>query len=169
MWWGWGVTFTSDLMSRVFTNGPGDRSSIPGRIIRKTQKIVFDASLLNTQHYKMWIKGKVEQSNEWSSALLHISAVAIENGAFGSLSKVSSFTFFISSLPVEDKPHWETYIQVAVKTIHIIEYPIESNWFLIFALPFFENVIQSWKGKNFTYSLISFIYDLVTWNQKKNS
>ena len=25
-------------MSRVFTNGPGDRSSIPGRIIAKTQK-----------------------------------------------------------------------------------------------------------------------------------
>ena len=27
-------------------------------------KMVFDASLLNTQHYKVWIKGKVEQFRE---------------------------------------------------------------------------------------------------------
>ena len=46
-------------MSRVFTNGPGDRGSISGRVIRNTQKIVLDAALLNTQHYKVWIKGKV--------------------------------------------------------------------------------------------------------------
>ena len=32
--------------------------------IPKTQKMVLDASLLNTQHYKVWIKGKVEQSQE---------------------------------------------------------------------------------------------------------
>ena len=39
------------LMSRVFVNGPGDRVSIPGRIIPKTHKIVFDNALLNTQHF----------------------------------------------------------------------------------------------------------------------
>ena len=49
---------------RVFANGPGDLGSIPGRVIPKTQKMVLDASLLNTQHYKVWIKGKVEQSRE---------------------------------------------------------------------------------------------------------
>ena len=38
-----------------------------------TQKIVLDAALLNTQHYKVWIKDKVEQSREWSSALSYIS------------------------------------------------------------------------------------------------
>ena len=54
-------------MSRVFANGTGDRSSIP--VIPKTQKMVFDAALLNTQHYKVRIKGKVEQSKEWSCAL----------------------------------------------------------------------------------------------------
>ena len=37
---------------------------IPGRVIPKTQKMVLDASLLNTQHYKVRIKGKVEQSRE---------------------------------------------------------------------------------------------------------
>ena len=47
---------------RVFANGPGDLCSIPGRVIPKTQKMVLDASLLSTQHYKVWIKGKIEQS-----------------------------------------------------------------------------------------------------------
>ena len=61
------------LMSRVFTNGPGDRGSIPGRVIPKTQKMVLDATLLNTQHYKVRIKGKVEQSRERSSALSYTS------------------------------------------------------------------------------------------------
>ena len=43
---------------------PGDQGSIPARVIPKTQKMVLDASLLNTQHYKVRIKGKVEQSRE---------------------------------------------------------------------------------------------------------
>ena len=44
-------------MSRVFANSPGDSGSIPGRVIPKTQKIVLDASLLDTQNYKMRDKG----------------------------------------------------------------------------------------------------------------
>ena len=57
------------IMVRVFTNGPGDLGSIPGQVIPKTQKMVLDATLLNTQHYKVTIKGKVEQSRTRSSAL----------------------------------------------------------------------------------------------------
>ncbi len=57
------------IMVRVFTNGTGDMGSIPGRVIPKAKKMVLDASLLNTQHYKVRIKGKVEQSRERSSAL----------------------------------------------------------------------------------------------------
>ena len=56
--------FLIGLAVRVFANGPGDLGSIPGRVIPKTQKIVLDASLLNTQHYKVRIKGKVESSRE---------------------------------------------------------------------------------------------------------
>ena len=41
-------------------NDPGDRGSISGRVIQKTQKMVLDAALLNTQHYKVRIKCKVE-------------------------------------------------------------------------------------------------------------
>ena len=52
------------LMSRVFANGSGDQDSIPGRVIPKTQKMVLDATLLSTQHYKVRIKDKVEQSRE---------------------------------------------------------------------------------------------------------
>ena len=49
---------------RVFANGPGDLGSIPGWVIPKTLKMVLDASLLNTQHYKVRIKGKVEKSKK---------------------------------------------------------------------------------------------------------
>ena len=69
------------LMSRVFANGPGDQGSISGQRLKKWY-------LLNTQHYKVRIKGKVEQ--------LHLCVVAIERGAFGSpLTKVTNFTLFL--------------------------------------------------------------------------
>ena len=51
-------------MSRVFTNDPRDRGSIPGRVIPKTQKMVLDATWLSIQHYKVRIKGKVELSKK---------------------------------------------------------------------------------------------------------
>ena len=38
-------------------------------------KMVLDAALLNTQHYKLRIKGKVEQPGEWSSALTYTSVL----------------------------------------------------------------------------------------------
>ena len=60
-------------MVRVFVNGLGDWDLILGQVIPKTQKMVFDDSLLNTQHYKEWIKGKVEQNRERSSTLPYIS------------------------------------------------------------------------------------------------
>ncbi len=81
-------------MGRVFANGLGDLGSIPGRVIPKTLKMVLDTSLLNTQQYKVRIKGKVEQSGERNSALpLHLGVVAIEKGAFWSSSAtVANFT-----------------------------------------------------------------------------
>ena len=48
----------------------------------------LDTTLLNTQHYKVRFKGKVEQSS------LHLGVVAIEKGAFGSPSTmVANFTY----------------------------------------------------------------------------
>ena len=52
------------FVSTVFTNSPGDLGSILSRVIPKTLKMVLDTFLLNTQQYKVRIKGKVEQSRE---------------------------------------------------------------------------------------------------------
>ena len=67
------VNWAIGLMSRVFANGSGDRGSIPSQVIPKTQKMVLDTAFLNTQHYKVRIKGKVEQSRKWSRALHYTS------------------------------------------------------------------------------------------------
>ena len=40
-------------MSRVFANGPGDRGSIPCRVLPKTQKMVLDGTLLKTQYSRV--------------------------------------------------------------------------------------------------------------------
>ena len=48
-------------MVSVFANGPGDLGSLSGRVIPKTQKMVLDAILLNTQHYK--VLSRVKWSN----------------------------------------------------------------------------------------------------------
>ena len=58
----------------MFANGAEDLGSIPDRVIPKTLKMVLDNSLLNTQQYKVHIKGKVE----------HLSVVATEKWAFWS-------------------------------------------------------------------------------------
>ena len=47
----------------------------PGRVIAKTLKMVLDTSLLNTQLYKLRIKGKVDQSRERSSTLSYTSVL----------------------------------------------------------------------------------------------
>ena len=43
-------------MSRVVTKGPGDRGSIPGRVLPKIQKMGLDTALLKTQHNKIRFK-----------------------------------------------------------------------------------------------------------------
>ena len=57
--------------------------------------MVLDTTLLNTKHYKVRIKGKVEQSRERSGAPpLHLGIVAIEKVAFGPPSTtVANFTY----------------------------------------------------------------------------
>ena len=58
-------------MIRLFANGQRDLGLISGRVIPKTQKMVLDASLFNTQHYKVRIKGEVGQSWERTSDFPH--------------------------------------------------------------------------------------------------
>ena len=45
----------------------------PVELYQRLKKMVLDTSFLNTQHYKVCNKGKVEQSNGRSSALPDIS------------------------------------------------------------------------------------------------
>ena len=66
-------TWLISQVGRVFANSPGDLGSIPGCVIPKTLKMVLDTSLLNTQQYKVRIKGKEEQSRERNSALPYTS------------------------------------------------------------------------------------------------
>ena len=55
--------------------------------------MVLDAALLSTHHFKVMIKGKVEQSRNVAPPL-HLGVVAIEKGTFRSPSaKVANFTF----------------------------------------------------------------------------
>ena len=69
------------LVGRVFVNVPGDLCS----------KMVPDNSLLNSQRYKVIIKGKVIVG-----PLQHLGVVAIENGAFWSPSTtVTYFTLLL--------------------------------------------------------------------------
>ena len=78
-------------MGRVFANGSGDRVSIPGRVIPKTQKIVLDVALLNTQLYKVSIKNKVEQYQKT------VGSPTIDGGTTkGSFFSVASFKVFFS-------------------------------------------------------------------------
>ena len=61
-------------MSRMFANGVGRPGFNPRWSHTKDSKMVLDAALLNSQQYKAWIKGKVEQSRERSSSLPNTSA-----------------------------------------------------------------------------------------------
>ena len=67
------IIYYHGLVDREFANGLGDWGSILSRVIQKTQKMVLDATLLSTQHCKVQIKGKLEQSREWSRVLPYTS------------------------------------------------------------------------------------------------
>ena len=82
------------LMVRVFVNSPGDLGSILGRVIPKTQKVILDATLLNTQHYKVRVKvnGAIQGKEKRPPQCLDV--VAIKKGAFGSSSTtVANFSY----------------------------------------------------------------------------
>ena len=82
-------------MGKVFASAPRNWGSILGRVIPKIQKMVLDAPLLNTPHYKVPITDKMEQSRKWSTSLtLHLSLVAIlKGGAVRSRLQVRTLLF----------------------------------------------------------------------------
>ena len=92
--------------------------------------MVLDATLLNTQHYKVRITGKVEQSREWSSTLLY---------TFWSPSTtVANFTFFT---------YIYIYIYIYIRDLTLNypqglichKTPINRKWLLILKQIVFSN------------------------------
>ena len=78
------INWLIGLVGRVFANGPGDRSSIPGRVIPKILKMVLDTSLLNSIiRYVSRVK------------LCNPGVVAIEKGVFGSPSTMVANLYYI--------------------------------------------------------------------------
>ena len=60
-------------MSREFANGPGNRVQSQVESYQRLKKIILDAAVFKTKHNKVRIKGNVEQSREWNSALSYTS------------------------------------------------------------------------------------------------
>ena len=69
----------------------------------------LDTFLLNTQQYKVRIKGKVKQSRERCTAL-HLGVVAIEKGAFWLPSTMVANLTYLSSVGVAFVHKWPTVI-----------------------------------------------------------
>ena len=75
--------------------------------------MVLDASLLNIQHYKVQIKGKVEKSRERSRCPpLHLGVVANKKGAF-ELPSITLLTTYT---------HTHTHIYIYIYNIYIYIY-----------------------------------------------
>ena len=137
----------SGLVGRVFTNGPGELGSIPGRVKPNTSKIVLDTSLLNTQQYKVRIKGTVEQSGERSYIPQHIGVVAIEKGAFWSLSTtVANFTYLLKCQRALFEPLIVMWRQIKIKGSPD-EQPFKSVWEMVHL-----NIVITERG--FYFSLL---------------
>ena len=75
--------------------------------------MILDTSLLNTQQYKVRIKGKVEQSREWSSVLPYISVHTF----WSSSTIVANFPFFLyTHTHTHTHTHIYIYIYICTRT-----------------------------------------------------
>ena len=77
------------------SNGPGDQGPIPGWVIPKSQKMVLDASLLNTQYYKVRIKGKLSNPGKGVVPSPTFQCSSYWKWAFGSPSTMISQLIYI--------------------------------------------------------------------------
>ena len=150
----WGLCFALRLgncihYTLVFANGVGDQISIPGWVKPKTQEMALNASFLNTQHYKVWIKGQVEESRERNGL-----GDNINGGVFHIL---QSF----NTLPPEslvsylEPPFWEVYY-FSADTVSIL-WDLTIRWFFSGFFVLFGNKII-WTYHTLTKSCICFVY-----------
>ena len=88
-------------MSKVFANGLGDRSSIPGQVIPKIQKWYLMPPCLTLSIIRYGSRVKWSNPEKGVAPPLHLGVVAIEKGAFGPISaKVANFTFTLFTGPL---------------------------------------------------------------------
>ena len=99
--------------------------------ISKTQKMVLDTSLLNTQRYKVRIKGKVEQSREKSSTLPY--TFYFIYGFTGPLAKGVEYSPMVQETRVQSQDEsyqrlkkW--YLMMPCLTLSIIRYISRVKW-----------------------------------------
>ena len=76
--------YTGHWPNRVFAIGPGDLLQSQVESYKRLKKMVLDATLLNTQHYKIRIKVKLSNPGNGVAPSPTLGVVAIEKGAFGS-------------------------------------------------------------------------------------
>ena len=117
------ANYSSRVVGRVFANGLGDQGPIPGQVIPKAQKMVLDAALLNTLHYNVQIKGKVEQSSGRCSTLPYTSVWLLmkrEPLSFLRLWLPTLFWFYNCFLSLDRLPYPSSRVQPAL--------PFTDNW-----------------------------------------
>ena len=87
----WYIKWPIGIMVTVFTIGAEDEVSILGQVIPKTQKMVLDASLVNTQHYKVWVKGKWSNSRKGVLPTSHSSRTGASLMTFNVIARTPRF------------------------------------------------------------------------------
>ena len=81
--------------------------------------MILDASLLNTQHYKLRMKVKWSNPEKGVAPPLHLIVVALEKGAFGSpLSTVGQLTLKPESIQENDRH--KILLDFEIQTDHLI-------------------------------------------------
>ena len=137
------------MMVTVFANGPRDLDSVQGWVIPKAKKIVLDASLLNTQHYKVWIRSKVEPSRERSSTLPTPWCSSYQKGSLRVTLDYGCQLYFYFFLITENY-----YVEKTTQKMYIwmyVECDSPASWHIITqnGLTCHQNqsINQSWKFK----------------------
>ena len=138
-------------MIRKFAYGQEERSSIPGRVILKTQKMVHDASLFITQYDKVRIRSK-RYYTLWCSSCW--------KGAFGSPSttvgQLSCIYIYIYITSGKQYTHQSLSMlrnRVHRMTLYILY--ISRNHSLMINLPYFFNYIFSFFLSKLFHDLCS--------------
>ena len=106
------------------------KTEVPSQVesYQRLKKMILDATLLNTQHYKVRIEGKVEQFKEWSCAFPYTSVLKILKREPSGHSRLRSPTLLIFVLWVECFPiAWNTGVQSQVESYQRLKMVLDMS------------------------------------------